>query len=146
MSDLRLTINGADYTVPGVAQEQPMIDAIAALQVILLALVSELRDLGVLETDMLAQRLKAAFPDDAADSTVKGLVEVFGRRLEPREKPAEARPSPGGNGHGEDVVNSESLATPIMQFQAYSLVDRAAGAADAPPPGGAREAPQDDAR
>jgi hypothetical protein len=146
MSDLRLTINGADYIVPGVAQEQPLIDAIAALQVILLALVAELRDRGALEPDMLAHRLKGAFPDDAEDSTVKGLVEVFGRRLEPREKPAEARRSPATNGHGEDVENSGTLAAPVMQFQSYGLVDRAAGPAEASQPAERPEARQDDAR
>jgi len=124
MSDIRLNINGSEYIVPGIAHEEPVADAIAALQLILLAFVAELRDQGVIDPQMLAHRLKGTFPEDAEDSTVKGLVEVFGRRLENSEKPQETSP-PANNGNGDSSESSNAAACPTMLFQGYRLADRA---------------------
>ena len=122
MSDVRMTINGTDYIVSGVAREEPVVDAIAALQLILLAFVDELRDRGAIDPQRLAQRLKGAVPADTEHSTVKGLVEVFGRRLESAEEPAPETAHLGTNGGGDRTENAH--APPTMLFQPYSLVDR----------------------
>ena len=124
MSDVRMTINGTDYIVSGVAREEPVVDAIAALQLILLAFVDELRDRGAIDPQMLAQRLKGAVPADTEHSTVKGLVEVFGRRLEYTEKPAPETAPWGANGDADRAENGHAHAPPTMLFQPYSLVDR----------------------
>ena len=124
MSEVRLNINGSEYIVPGVVQEEPVADAIAALQLILLAFVAELRDQGVIDPQMLAHRLKGTFPDDAEDSMVKGLVEVFGRRLENANKPHETSP-PATNGKCGPSENSNAAACPTRLFQDYTLTDRA---------------------
>ena len=124
MSDVRLNINGLEYVVPSVAREESVADAIAALQLILLVFVAELRDRGVIDPQMLTHRLRDAFPGDAEHSTVKDLVEVFTRRLQ-IPHPAQETSLQSVNGDCDLRESSDAVEFPTMLFQGYRLADRA---------------------
>ena len=120
MSDVRPTDDGI---APGAAREESVADAVAALQLILLAFVAELEERGAIDSQMLAHRLKGTFPEDAEDSVVKGLIEVFGRRLVTPERRAETE-SPNTTADGERCDDAQAVTFPTTMFQAYSLIDR----------------------